>query len=136
MNKLKNESTVTTLAYPTTSTGKSASATFVDMSKYANAIVTTNIHKLPDAKGEGVATITVYEHTQSTWAGVATAVTAGVVTATVNSVSDVMPQIELRATDLSVNNSKRYINTYITLPTGAQIAQTVTRYAPRFESQV
>ena len=128
MNKLKNESTVTTLAYPTTSTGKSASATFVDMSKYANAIVTTNIHKLPDAKGEGVATITVYEHTQSTW--------AGVVTATVNSVSDVMPQIELRATDLSVNNSKRYINTYITLPTGAQIAQTVTRYAPRFESQV
>ena len=136
MNKLLEETTVSVLSYPTTSTGKSASTTFVDISQYRNAKFETTLHRLPDAKGEGVATMTVYEHTQSTWAGVATAVTSGIVTGSITSAADLLLQDEVKSEDISVNNSKRYLNAYITLPTGVQVACTVTRWGPRYEPQI
>jgi hypothetical protein len=135
MNKLINESTVTVLTYPTASTGLSASANFVDVSRHRNFKFEAVVHRLPDGKGEGVVTATVYEHTVSAWTGVATAVTAGVVTASVTSVSDALLQKELKVDELSINANKKFVNAYVTLPTSTSIACTVTRWAPRFEPQ-
>lgn len=135
MNKLLNELTASVLLYPTVSTGASAGATFYDMAKYRNAKVEVVAHRLPDDKGTGSVVLQVYEHTQSTWAGVATAVTTSVATGTITSGSDVIVQVELKAEEMSVNNSKRYLGAYITLPTGAYVASTIERWAPRFEPQ-
>ena len=135
MNKLINESTVSILSYPTDSAGGSVSTAFLDMKDYRNALFQTSLHILPDQKGEGVATMTVYEHTATVWTGVATAVTASVVTGALNSVSSLLLQKELLVEQLSVNNSKRYVSIALTLPTTTAICSTVTRWCPRFEPQ-
>lgn len=134
MNKFLNEATLSILSYPTTSTGGSASTTAgVDMAKYANVTFEVIGHRLPDAKGEGVGTMTVYEHTASAWTGVATVLTASIVTQTINSVSDSWFQKELKATQLS--DDKRYLYVAMTLPTGVVLSATAIRTAPRFEPQ-
>lgn len=136
MNKLINESTVSVLCYPTTSTGKSASTTLQDMKNYRNVLIEATLHRLPDAKGEGTATLQVYESTASTWNGaVATAITNSVASVSHTSASDNLLQVELKTEEMSVNSDKRYINAYLTLPTGVQVACTCTRWAPRFEPQ-
>jgi hypothetical protein len=136
MNKLINETTVTVLSYPTTSTGKSASTTFVDMAKHRNIKIEALLHRLPDAKGEGVATLSLYESTTTTWNGaVATAITAGIVTGSLTSASDILLQKEIQVDEMSINASKRYINAYLTLPTGVQVSCIAQRAHPRFEKQ-
>ena len=128
--------TASVLLYPTVSTGASAGATFYDMSKYRNAKIEVIAHRLPDDKGTGSVVLQVYEHTQSTWAGVATKVTSSVLTGTINSVTDIILNIEIKSDEMSVNNDKRYLCAYVTLPTGAIISSTIERWAPRFEPQV
>lgn len=136
MDKILNEQTVSVLSYPTTSTGKSASTTFVDMSKYRNIKIEALLHRLPDAKGEGTATLQVYESTASTWNGaVATAITNSVASVSLTSASDQILQVELKADNLSIASNKRYLNAYLTLPTGVQISCTAERAKPRFSPQ-
>lgn len=136
MNKLINESTVSVLSYPTTSTGKSASTTLQDMKNYRNVVIEAALHRLPDGKGEGTASLQLYESTASTWNGaVATAITNSVASVSFTSASDQLLQVELKSEEMSVNVDKRYVNAYITLPTGVQVACTCTRWGPRFEPQ-
>ena len=136
MNKLINESTVSVLCYPTTSTGKSASTALFDMTNYRNVVFETPLHRLPDGKGEGTASLQVYESTASTWNGaVATAITNSVASVSLTSASDQLLQVEVKSQDMSVNNNKRYLNAYITLPTGVQICCTATKWGCRYEPQ-
>lgn len=97
---------------PTATTGKSSSA-LLDMSKHERIVAKLIGHRLPDAKGEGVITVSLYESDVSSWSASATAITAGVATATLNSVSDAYARVELRAQQLSINNGKRYVGAYV-----------------------
>lgn len=97
---------------PTATTGKSSSA-LLDMSKHERIVAKLFGHRLVDAKGEGVITVSLYESDVSTWSASATAITAGVATATLNSVSDAYARVELRAAQLSTNSLKRYVGAYV-----------------------
>lgn len=133
MDKYTNKATVSTLVYPTETAAISGSAG-VDMSKYREAFVRATLHRLPDAKGEGVATLTLYENTQSAWGG-ANAITAGVATASLTSASDVNIDIDLRTAQMSVNNSKVYLNAYLKNATASISSVQITRVEGRYNPQ-
>jgi len=136
MNKVLEEITVSVEWYPVASSSVSSSTTLKDMSKYRNALIRTLITKLPDGKGEGVTTLTVYENTASTWNGaVATPITSSIVTGSLTSVSNVMLQTEITTAEMDVNNSKRYIGAYLTMPTTSDISMVIERCRPRYEPQ-
>lgn len=133
MEKFINKITASTLVYPTSTTGISGS-TGVAMGNYREAYVRASIHRLPDGKGEGVTTLSLYENTQSAWGG-ASAVTVGVVTASLTSVSDVDMQINIRTAEMSTNDSKTYLNAYITNPTAGLSQASIYRLNPRYKPQ-
>ena len=133
MELYKNKATVSTLVYPTATTGISGSAG-VDMSKYREAFIRATCHKLPDQKGEGVVTLTAYENTVSAWGG-ASAITAGVATASLTSVSDINLDIDLRTAQMSTNNSMDYINAYLKTPTASYSSMQITRVQGRYNPQ-
>lgn len=118
--------TVSTQIFPTATTGKSGSAG-VDMSQYKRAVAKLYAHRLPDAKGEGVITLSLYENTATTPAG--TLVTGAVATGSITSASDVYLEVEVDETDL--NN--RYVYGYVASSTATQVAVTIDRGNARYE---
>ena len=125
MQKIVEGMTTSVQIYPTATTGKSGSS-MLDMKSYEKIIVKVLGHRLVDAKGEGWGTVTVYESASTTWAS-GTVLTAGVATYTVNSVSDIYKQVELRVDQMSSNNSKRYLSVYVANPTSTVISVAVER---------
>lgn len=125
MNKLMEEITVSTQIFPTATTGKSGSAA-VDMSQYRRAVAKLHAHRLPDGKGEGVITLSLYENTTTALAG--TQVAASVVTGTITSASDVYLEAEVQDTDLS----KRYVYGHVVAATGTVVCVTIQRGQPRY----
>jgi len=126
MNKLMEATTVSTQIFPTATTGKSGSAG-VDMSQYKRAVAKLYAHRLPDAKGEGVITLSLYENTATTPTG--TLVTNAVATGSITSASDVYLEVEVDETDL--NN--RYVYSYVASSTATQVAVTIDRGNARYE---
>lgn len=135
MNKYIEEITTSVQVYPTLSASGISGSAMVDCANYRNVITKAFIHKLPDQKGEGVATVSLYEGTVST-IGVATYLTASVVTGTLTSVSDLILRSEIRTAEMSVNSSKKFVYARVALPTGAYVSAIVERGAPRYEKQV
>lgn len=125
MQKIGEGLTTSVQIYPTATTGKSGSS-MLDMKNYEKVIVKIMGHRLVDQKGEGWGTVTVYESASTTWAS-GTVLTAGVATYTVNSVSDIYQQVELRADQLSTNSSKRYLSVYVANPTSTVISAMIAR---------
>lgn len=115
MQKIGEGMTTSIQIYPTATTAKSGSS-MLDMKNYEKIIIKVMGHRLVDGKGEGVGTVTIYESASTTWAS-GTVLTAGTTTFTVNSVSDIYAQVEIRADQLSTNNSKRYLSAYVVAPT-------------------
>ena len=97
---------------PTATTGISSSA-LLDMSKHERIVAKLIGHRLPDDKGAGVITVSLYESDVSTWSASATAITVGVATATLNSVTDAYARTEIRTPQLSTNSLKRYVGAYV-----------------------
>jgi hypothetical protein len=126
MNKIMEGITVSTQVFPTATTGISGSAT-VDMLNYHKAVAKLFAHRLPDAKGEGVITLSLYEHTAAAAAG--TQVAASVVTGSITSASDVYLEAEIDATSLT----KRYVYARVVSATGTVVAATIERAEPRYE---
>jgi hypothetical protein len=126
MNKIMEGITVSAQIFPTATTAKSGSAT-VDMLNYHKAVAKLFAHRLPDAKGEGVITLSLYENAATGLTG--TVVSAGVVTGSITSASDVFLETEIAAADLS----KRYIYAYVQSNTSTNVVATITRGEPRYE---
>lgn len=133
MNKYTEQITASVQVYPTATTGISSSA-LLDMQDYRNAIVRVACHRLPDAKGEGVVSVSFYESTASTWNGaVATLVTSSKTGASLTSVSDASFEVELRTAEMTVSDGKRYLGVYIANPTSSYSSAIVERTGPRYE---
>jgi hypothetical protein len=126
MNKLMEATTVSVQVYPTATTAKSGSAG-VDMSQYKRAVAKLYAHRLPDAKGEGVITLSLYENTATTPTG--TLVTGAVVTGSITSASDVYLEVEVDGSDLE----KQYVYGYVASSTATQVAVTIDRGSARYE---
>jgi len=126
MNKLMEATTVSTQIFPTATTGKSGSAG-VDMSQYKRAVAKLYAHRLPDAKGEGVITLSLYENTATTPTG--TLVTGAVATGSITSASDVYLEVEVDGSDLE----KQYVYGYVASSTATQVAVTIDRGNARYE---
>jgi hypothetical protein len=125
MQKLGEGMTTSIQIYPTATTGKSGSS-MLDMKNYEKAIIKLMGHRLVNEKGEGWGTVTIYESLSTTWAS-GTVYTAGTTTYTVNSVSDIYAQIEIRADQLSINAGKRYFSCYVANPTSTIVSLLVAR---------
>lgn len=130
MNKIMEGITVSTQIFPTTSAAISGSAV-VDMAQYRHVIAKLYAHKLPDQKGEGVITLSLYESTGSLALG--TYLTASAVTGTLTSVSDIYLEKELKVEDMSSNAGKRYLVARVVGPTPTAVACTIERAQPRYE---
>jgi len=98
MNKITEEISVSVQTYPTATTGISGSAV-VEMDKFSNAVVRAFAHKLPDQKGEGVLTLSLYETTGTVLNG--SQVAASIVTGSITSVSDVVLASEIKGYDFT-----------------------------------
>jgi hypothetical protein len=133
MNKLIEGITTTVQIYPTATTGKTGSAS-VDMSNYRRAVAKLFAHRLPDKKGEGVITLSIYENVGTGATG--SIVTASVKTASITSVSDVLLESEVESIDLSKNTTtKRYINAYVASATATNVVVTIERGNGRYDPQ-
>lgn len=120
---------------PTASTGVSSSG-LLDMQLYEKAVIEVMTHRLPDGKGEGVGSVTVYESDVATWSASATIITASVATCSITSASDSVVQLEIRVPEMSVNNEyKRYIGAYVTMPTSTVFTANVKRWHGSYNPQ-
>ena len=128
MNKITEAITVSTQVYPTSTTAKSGSSA-VDLSQYKRAVAKLYAHRLPDAKGEGVITLSIYENTSTT--PTRTIISARVVTGSITSSSDFNLQSEISADALT--NGKKFISAYVTSSTATQVAVTIDRGQGRYE---
>ena len=130
--KLTTEKITTSVqVYPTASAAISGSAV-VDMSKYRHAVAQLFAHRLPDEKGEGVCTLSLYETTNSVLNG--QEVAASVVTGSITSVSDLVLQSEIDTGDMDVADEYRYLYARFVGPTTTEVAATVIRDEARYES--
>lgn len=127
MNKLMEEITVSTQVFPTATTGKSGSAG-LDMSQYKKAVAKLYAHRLPDAKGEGVITLSIYENTTTTPTG--TLIATSVITGSITSASDVYLETEIDESQIN----KRFIYGYVASSTSTQVAVTIDRGQTRYEA--
>lgn len=119
--------TVSTQVFPTTTTGISGS-TALDMLNYHKSVIKLFAHRLPDTKGAGVITLSLYEHTASlTTEG--TQVATSVVTGTLSNSADVYLEKELTGADFA----KRYAYAYVAGPTPTAVVATIERAEPRYE---
>lgn len=133
MNKILEAITTTVQIYPTATTGKTGSAS-LDMSKYTKAVARLVAHRLPDAKGEGVITLSIYENVGTGATG--TLVSGSSVTASITSASDVYLEKEIKDIDLSKNDEDyRYINAYVASATATEVAVTIDRAGGRYDPQ-
>ena len=126
MRKLMEQTTVSVQVFPTASTGISGS-TGVDMKDFTKVVAKVRAHRLPDQKGEGTITLSLYESTTATVNTSGTAVTAGVVTGSITSASDVYLEKELDAKDLSINDSKRFVYAYVASSTSTVLECSLER---------
>jgi len=132
MNKILEQITTTVHLFPTATSGKTGSAS-LDMSKYTHAIAKLFAHRLPDGKGEGVITLSMYENIGTGATG--TLITASVKTATITSASDVYLQTEIKDIEMSKNSNKRYLNAYVASSTGTVVAIEIERAGGRYDPQ-
>lgn len=119
---------------PTATSGKSSSA-LLDMGQHEKAMIEVFAHRLPNALGEGVGSVTVYESDVAAWSTSATVITASVATAAINSVSDAMIQLEVRVPEMSSNALKQYLGAYITMPTSTVCTMNVKRWKGSYNPQ-
>jgi len=130
MLKITEEITVSTQVYPTCTTDISGTSA-LDMSQYRHAIAQLYAHSLPDAKGEGVMTLSLYETTNTTLVG--KQVAASVVTGSITSASDVCLEAEIDVSSMDTTNQYRYVYPRVMVPTATAIACTVIRGDKRYE---
>lgn len=130
MNKIMEEITVSTQIFPTATTGKSGSAS-VSLAQYNKAVAKCFAHRLPDQKGEGVITLSLYECTGSNVRG--TVLSAGVVTGSITSASDVYLEVEVNQSDLTSNSGYNHIYAYVASSTSTVVAAEIERGKPRYE---
>lgn len=128
MNKLMEGITVSVQVYPTATTAKSGSSA-VDLAQYNKAVAKLYAHRLPDQKGEGVITLSIYENTTTTPTG--TLITGAVATGSITSASDVYLEVEINANRLT--EGKQYVYGYVATSTSTQVALTVERGGARYE---
>lgn len=127
MQKISEGLTTSIQMYPTTTSAISSTA-LVDMRDFEKCIVKVMGHRLPDQKGEGIGSVTIYESDSgTTWSASATLLTAGTTYATVSSVTDLYAQTEIRADQMSMNANKRYLGVRATMPTGTVLSIVVER---------
>lgn len=124
MEKISELTTVSLQVAPTSSAAISASAV-VSMIGYQAAKASLVAHRLPDAKGEGVITATVYETTNTVLNG--QAVSVGVVTGSITSASDVNLSVEISDSDLSGEQGYSNVYVYLQSSTPTVMAATVER---------
>ena len=130
MLKLNEGFTVSAQTYPTATSGISGSSA-LDLSLYRRAFCNVLAHRLPDQKGEGVITLSLYETTNTTLNG--QEVASSVVTGSITSASDVYMEVEIKSDDLTVASNYRYVYPYVVSSTGTVLATTVIRGDKRFE---
>lgn len=129
--KLTTEKITTSVqVYPTSSSAISGSAV-VDMSTYRHAVSKLFAHKLPDAKGEGVITVSLYETTNSVLNG--QEVAASVVTGSITSVSDVILQSEISTADMDIVDGYRYLYSKVVSSTATAVSAIIERDEARNE---
>jgi hypothetical protein len=130
MLKTLEKITVSTQVYPTTTSAISGSSA-LDMSTYRHAVCQLFAHRLPDALGEGVITLSLYETTNTTLNG--QEVASSVVTGSITSASDVYLEAEIDTTDMDTADGYRYLYPYVVSATGTVVASTVVRDEKRYE---
>ena len=130
MLKITDEVTVSQQVYPTASSAVSGS-TALDMSQYNKALVSVLAHRLPDQKGEGVITVSLYETTNTTLNG--QEVASSVVTGSITSASDVYLEAEIKGKDMTVDSNYRYLYPYVVSSTGTVLSASVIRGDKRYE---
>ena len=130
--KLTTEKITTSVqVYPTSSSAISGSAV-VDMSVYRHAVAKLFAHRLPDAKGEGVITVSMYETTNSTLNG--QEVASSVVTGSITSVSDVILQSEISTADMDTADNFRYLYAKVVSSTATEVSVIIERDEARNEA--
>jgi len=131
MHRILEAITVSQQVYPTTSASGLSGSSALKMDVYRRAVGMVSAHRLPDDKGTGVITASFYETTNTTLNG--QEVAASVVTATLNSASDVFLEFEVDTGDMSVNDDYAYLYPDIITPTGTDLQCTVIRGEKRYE---
>jgi hypothetical protein len=132
MNKILEAITTSIQIYPTATSGKTGSVS-VDMSPYTHAIGKLFAHRLPDGKGEGVITLSLYENVGTGATG--SVITASIKTASITSASDVYLETEIKDIQLSKNSTKRYVNAYVASATPTVISVEIERAGGRYDPQ-
>jgi len=129
--KLTAERVTTSVqVYPTASAAISGSEV-VDMSTYRHAVVKVFAHKLPDQKGEGVITASIYETTNTVLNG--QEVAASVATGSITSASNVILQAEIDTADMTSNSDYRYAYAYVVSSTSTEVCAVIERDEARNE---
>jgi hypothetical protein len=134
MNKF-TEMVTSSVQIAATLTSAQSSSALLDFSPYGKAIVQGLASKPIDATTfVGNITVTIYESTASTWNGaVATAMTSFTKTAACTSGAVGNVRVEIRADELSINNSKRYIGVRMAAWTNTDMFAIVERYRGNYE---
>ncbi len=134
MNKF-TEMVTSSVQIAATLTSAQSSTNLLDFSPYDKFVVQGLASKPIDATTfVGNITVTVYESTASTWNGaVATAMTSFVKTAACTSGAVGNVRVEIRADELSINNSKRYIGLRMAAWTNTDMFAIVERYRGNYE---
>jgi hypothetical protein len=132
MDKYLEQITTTVLLSPTATSALTGTVA-VDMKNYSKAVAKLFAHRLPDAKGEGVMTLSVYENTVNGVTG--TIVTASIKTASITSASDVYLVTELKDIQLSKNGNQRYITAHVSSSTPAVVSMIIDRTGGRYDPQ-
>ena len=127
--KLTTEQITTSVqVYPTASSAISGSAS-IAMTQYRHAVAKLFAHRLPDQKGEGVITLSMYQATGSNVRG--TQVAASVVTGSITSASDVILQVEIDTADMTADYTHLYAHVVSSTPT--VVSAVIDRDEARYE---
>lgn len=130
MNKITEMITVSTQVFPTATSAISGSSS-LSMSNYRRAVAQLYAHRLPDQKGEGVITLSLFETTGSNVRG--QSIAASVVTGSITSASDVYLQAEIMVSDMTSNSGYTNIYPRVVSSTGTVVACSVIRDTNRYE---
>lgn len=113
---------------PTATTGISSSS-LLDMSVYEKALFEVIAHRLPDTKGAGNITVTVFESDVATWSASATVITTTVGTVGISNTADPILQLSMRCQEMSINNNlKKYVGAYVASNTSTVLCLNVKRW--------
>lgn len=132
MKNITEQITVSQQVYPTTSASGLSGSSALKMDQYRRAVAQMYAHRLPDDKGAGVITMSLYETTNTTLNG--QEVAASVKTATLNSVTDVYLEAEINTGDMDIADDYAYIYPDIITPTGTVLSCVVIRGEKRYET--